>query len=173
MATPASPWLKRSCYVVALATLLAIGGILLGSLDYHTRWEDRTPRGKRFGGYGVDGFIDWAAWTTLLGVIALLLLLLILQELRDDRHTDRWWLRSAAIRSLLAAGCCAGAAWIARWYWQSLLAVPLDPNGELFIAGGLQVVMAAGVAGALLALMLAALLWWQRAYGTKSSGSSV
>jgi hypothetical protein len=150
-----SAWLTRSCQALALAAVLAIAGILLGSLDYRTRWEMRDA-------YGYDRFLNWAAETALLGSIALLLLLLILEGLRDARGSDRAWLGRAAGRSVLAAGCCAGAALIARWYWQSLLALPTDPDSQMFIAGGLPVVVMAGAIGALLAMLLAALLWWQR-----------
>ena len=45
-----SPVLPRACQVVALAALVANITILLGSLDFRTRWE--VP-----GGYGYDHFL--------------------------------------------------------------------------------------------------------------------
>lgn len=158
-----SPWPARACQAAALAAMAATIGILLGSLDFRTRWEDPG------GGYGFDRFIHWGAESALLGSVALLILLLIFEGLRDHRRTDRSWLSRAAARSLVAVACCAGAAWIARWYWQSLLSGSAIPGVDVFIAGGLPVVVTAGAAGSALALLLAVVLWWQRSQVTSQT----
>ena len=124
------PWPVRACQVLRLAAVAATIGIPLGLLDFRTRWE--VP-----GGHGYDHFVHWAAETAGLGCVALLLLLNILDALRNDGGANCAWLRRAAVMSLLAAGCCAGAALIARWYWGCLLSEPTDPDVQVFISGGL------------------------------------
>jgi hypothetical protein len=157
----APSWRNRVSQAVALAAVVATGAVLVGSADYNTLWEG-APRGSRLGGYGVDGIWQWAIWTGVLGCIALLLLLRVLEGLRNHRGADRAWLGQAGVLSVAAAGCCGGASLIARWYWQSLLAMPDDPDGRLFIASGLPVVSAAGAVAGAIALMLAALVFWHR-----------
>ena len=148
--------LTRACQFVALTAVAATIGVLIGALDFRTRWEDPG------GGYGYDRFIHWGAEATGLGCVALILLLHVVDGLRDERRAHPAWLRRAAVLSLLAAGACAGAAWIARWYWQPPRSGSAIPGVEVFIAGGLSLVDQAGTAGSILAVILAALLWWQR-----------
>lgn len=148
-----STWLTRVCQFIALAAIVAVVGVLIGSLVYNTRWE-----GKNW--FGVDGFWQWAPFTLPLGAIALLILLRIWEGLRDPRIADRFWLSGASSWSLLAAGCCAGTALIAKWCWQSLLDQPPDPDVKVRIAQGLPVVVTAGSAGCALALLLALSIWW-------------
>ncbi|MFN8592302.1 MAG: hypothetical protein U0031_12655 [Thermomicrobiales bacterium] len=149
-------WLARISQLVAPAAVTAVIGMLIGSLDYNTTWENRQ-------GFGVDGFWQWAALTLPLGGIALLLLLHTWEGLRGERGADRDWLRGAAIRSLIAAASCAAAGWIASRYWQSLLLDPADPDVTVRIAPGLPVVATGGSVGGLFAGLLALFIWWLRA----------
>ena len=158
MRTPTDRPLRVLIGIPATAALLATGWLLVGTLDFRSRWETFDPTDKRVGSYEYDHFLSWGGEAMFLGLIALALLALILRGLlRVPVLTAVWALRHA-LAATLAASALGVASRLADRYHASVAGVPVGPDTTAHIAGGLAVVTRAGLVGAVAALAAALLL---------------
>lgn len=147
--------------------LLATGWLLVGTLDFRSRWETIDPTDNRVGSVEYDHFLSWGGEAMFLGLLALVLLLLLARGLLRERLQSSAWALRHALGTTLAAAALGLAARLAAGYGASITSDPLGSDTTARIAGGLAVVPQTGLVGAAAALaatvaLLAGVVWLRR-----------
>ena len=158
MRTPTDRPLRVLIGIPATAALLATGWLLVGTLDFRSRWETFDPTDKRVGNYEYDHFLSWGGEAMFLGIVALALLALLARSLLDGPSPTPAWALRQSLAAVLTATALGLASRLADRYHASIAVVPGGPDTAAHIAGGLAVVTRAGLVGAVAALAAALLL---------------
>ena len=155
MRTPTDRPLRLLVGIPTVVALLATGWLLVGTLDFRSRWETFDPIDKRVGSYEYDHFLSWGGEAMGLGLVALALLA---RSLLDGPSPTPAWALRQSLAAVLAATALGLASRLADRYHASVAGVPVGPDTTAHIAGGLAVVTRAGLVGAAAALAAALLL---------------
>ena len=158
MRTPTDRPLRLLVGIPTVVALLATGWLLVGTLDFRSRWETFDPIDKRVGSYEYDHFLSWGGEAMGLGLVALALLALLARSLLDGPSPTPAWALRQSLAAVLAATALGLASRLADRYHASVAGVPVGPDTTAHIAGGLAVVTRAGLVGAAAALAAALLL---------------
>ena len=159
MRTPTDRPLRVLIGIPATAALLATGWLLVGTLDFRSRWETASATESRVGGYEYDHFLSWGGEAMFLGIVALVLLAqMTLALMRDPSLSFRWALRQGFLTAI-AGIALALASRLADYYYTFVVAVPYDSTTKVFAASGLSIVSRAGLIGGIAAFGTAIALW--------------
>ena len=164
--TPTDRPLRVLIGIPTAVALFSTGWLLVGTLDFRSRWETASATESRVGGYEYDHFLSWGGEAMGPGLVALALLTLLARGLlRGPSPTPAWALRQS-LAAVLAATALGLASRLADRHHASIAVVLGGPEATAHIAGGLAVVTRAELVGAVAALAAAPLLvlaaFWRR-----------